>query len=227
MNRVNLLPTDYVFAERRRRKLIGYCYAGSLLCLVAAAWAVTAYRQVHALSAEVAAAQHRLAVEKPQLEESSQVEAECRELQTLLAIPQGLQAPLPAAALVALFSELLPERVVLTRLSVEMSSPALGRPEDVGKSVAKVAKPGAAGEPAAQPRLARVELDGVSVGGADVARLVSNLSRHRLLTKVTLNSTRNLKIQDANRVAFKMSLDVSMPPEDRVETAKEEKSHAS
>ena len=202
MTRVNLLPDSYIASRRRaqsRRTWAAGAAAGVLVCL---AWGTLAAIQVRGVSSDIAAAERELAAERERLAEFDATRKEHAKLAVLLDAAGRIELPVPATAVVARLVPHLPDTLVLERLSLAAAPP---------DAFLQSARP--QGTAAFQPDGAaiRLELDGVALSDADVAKLVSDLSHDKLFANVKLARSRYISVGGLPRFGFQVSLEVRLP----------------
>lgn len=206
MTRVNLLPDSYLAARRRvaqRRVWAAGAAAALLLC---GAWVTLAAVQLRGVSSEVRAAEQELAAERARLAEFDATRKEHAKLAALLQHAARLELPVPATAVVARLVRHLPDTLVLERLS--LASP---HPDGVMQPVRRSSNPSNAA-PQPQGVNIKLEMDGVALSDADVARLVSDLSHDKLFANVKLARSRYITVGGLPRFGFQVSLEVRLPP---------------
>jgi Tfp pilus assembly protein PilN len=201
MRTVNLLPLAVVEAQLRRRQLRRCLWMLGLAAAVGIVWWQAAAMQIRPLRA---AAQ----TTTRQLDGQRQIEQELARRQTShagLRAAENLEAqlaePVAPTAIIALLGQLIPERVALTKLTLEMCPLPEASPPKGGAAPAASAKP-------TEPRPLLMELTGVARNDADVARCISRLSEHPLFNNVKLAKSRQALDGGPPRVVFTIALEV-------------------
>jgi len=209
MNRVNLLPDSYVAHERRRRTTRALIAGLVAVVISCTAWGSVAYTQVRALSQRMVAAQERLAFEQDRSRALEADRASGHELRALLAHRAQLEAPVPAPGVLALLTQLLPESVAVTRLSMDLPPCDL-----TDRSGPQGRAEGGQVPPASAPTPTRVEMEGIALSDVELAKVVGTLGSHKAFTNVKLVRSRQITMADLTRFAFEITLEVpaSAPP---------------
>jgi hypothetical protein len=91
---------------------------------------------------------------------------------------------------------------MLERLSLAAAPPDL---------LPQPARPVASVAGQADPAAIRIELDGVALSDADVARLVNDLSHDKLFANIKLARSRYITVGGLPRFGFQVSLEVQVP----------------
>ena len=200
MNRINLLPDQFIARRRRARLVTRLAVAGVFAAVGAGAWGAAALSQLGELSTRVAASQARLAQEQSRSQDIETRAAEGRTLRGMLAHRGQLETPVASAGVLTLLTHLLPDSVALTRLSLEVP------PADMtnrGGPAAATAAPAAATR---QPT--RVVLEGLALSDVELTQVVSALAGQRAFTNVKLVRSRQVPVGAVTRFGFEITLDV-------------------
>ena len=221
MSRIDLLPDSYVAHERRLRTARSLIAGIVVVVIVCTMWGTFAYAQVHALSRRMLAAQDRLAFEQDRSRALARDRATGYELRALLSHRAQLEAPIPPPGVLALLTQLLPESVAVTRLSMDLPPADLtdrgGPPvrSDIGLPAPAPYSPGTT----------RVEMDGIALSDVELAKVVGTLSSHKAFTNVKLVRSRQVTMSNLTRFAFQITLEVppSAPPTAKPIAAAQEK----
>jgi Tfp pilus assembly protein PilN len=202
MTRVNLLPDSYT-AAKRRAKLRRACGAGAAAgLLVCAAWVALAVVQLRAVLAEISAAQQELTAERARIAEFDATRKEHAKLTALLNHAARLELPVPATAVLARLVRHLPDALVLERLSLASAPPDGVVPLSLSSVIAG---------PKQDSGTIRLEMDGLALSDADVARLVGDLSHDKLFANVKLARSRYITVGGVPRFGFQVSFEVRLP----------------
>jgi Tfp pilus assembly protein PilN len=202
MTRVNLLPDSYIAARRRVRRRRALGAGGAAVLLVCAAWSTLIVMQLRAVSADISAAQRELAAERARIAEFEATRKEHAKLTALLNHAARLELPVPATAVLARLVRHLPDTLVLERLSLASAPPDGVVPLSLSSLIAG---------PKADAGAIRLEIDGVALSDADVARLVGDLSHDKLFANVKLARGRYITIGGVPRFGFLVSFEVRVP----------------
>ena len=201
MTRVNLLPDSYLAARRHAQRRRTWAAGAAAAAVVCVAWGTLAAFQIRGLSSDVAAAERELAAERERLAEFDATRKEHAKLAVLLDHAGRLELPVPATAVVARLVRHLPDALVLERLSL-----AAAPPDGLTS-----ARPTVSAAPQQDAAAIRLELDGVALSDADVAKLVSDLSHDKLFANVKLARSRYISVGGLPRFGFQVSLEVRVP----------------
>jgi hypothetical protein len=210
VSRINLLPDSYVADARRRRATRSLIAGAVVVLIVCAMWGSFAYTQINALSRRMSAAQDRLAFEQDRARALEADRATGNQLRALLAHRAQLEAPIPAPGVLALLTQLLPESVAVTKLSMDLPPADLtdrGTPPGRNDAVAPPPPPG-------PPASTRVEMEGIALSDVELAKVVGTLASHKAFTNVKLVRSRQVTMNALTRFAFQITLEVpaSAPP---------------
>lgn len=204
MNRINLLPDEYLARQRRARLMLRVVIAAVFTVIGGAAWGGVAWAQLGQLADRVAVSQSRLAQEQQRTHDIDRRAAERRTLQAMLAHRGQLESPVASAGVLTLLTHLLPESVALTKLTLDVPAPDMTfRGATPAKGAAAAAAP-----PAPQPT--RVLLEGLALSDVELAQVVSALAGQKAFTNVKLLRSRQVPVGGAVRYGFEISLDI--PP---------------
>jgi hypothetical protein len=202
VTRINLLP-DGVLARQRRRQAARVAVVTAVLSLtVGSAWATVASRQLREIASKTAQAQARLAQERERAGRNDAVSAQAAALRGMLAQGDRLSQPVSLPGALTLLTQLLPDSVALTRLTVE--APTVDVVER--KSTSK-------GPPPSQ--VTRLSLEGLAINDLELAQVVSELGAQKAFANVKLLRSRPVASAGITRYAFEISIDV--PPATSVE----------
>jgi hypothetical protein len=198
VTRINLLP-DGVLARQGRRRATRIAIAAAVIALaVGSAWVTVARHQLNDLAAKTAAAQARLNQERERAGRSDAVSAKAAALRGLLAQGDRLAQPVSLPGAMMLLTNLLPDSVALTRLTIEAPTVDVS---DRGKS-------GNKGTPSSLTT--RLSLEGLAINDLELAQVVSELGAQKAFTNVKLLRSRPVASAGVTRYAFEISIDV--PP---------------
>lgn len=198
MIRINLLP-DHVIARQRRKRGTRAAAAAAVVALaVGSVWATVATRQLNDIAARTAAARARLNHERDHTGKIDAVTAQAAQLRALLAQGERLNQPVTLPGALTLLTNLLPESVALTRLTIEAPAVDLA---DRSKQPTRTAPTSS---------VTRFSLEGLAINDLDLAQVVSELATQKAFTNVKLVRSRPMATAGVTRYAFEISIDV--PP---------------
>lgn len=196
MKRINLLP-DGVIARQGRRRAARVAVATAVLSLtVGAAWGTVAWRQLKELSRKAAETQARLTQERERAGRNDAVSAQAAALRGMLAQGDRLGQPVSLPGAMTLLTNLLPDSVALTRLTIEAPTVDVAERKSTNKA------PGS--------QVTRLSLEGLAINDLELAQVVSELGAQRAFANVKLVRSRPVASAGVTRYAFEISIDV--PP---------------
>lgn len=199
MRRINLLPERFMHERERRlarRSRVLFLSVASL-CLVG--WAGLAWRQVDDLDRQVAAASRQLAPLRDAYEQLRDLEDERNCLQEQLAALEQLRDPVPSGAVLAMLTEVVPERMALRSLIVDIPPVSLS------------SEPSARGEPGRhpdQPKPIRIQLEGVAPLEVSIADLMRQIEASSIFSNARLDDSRDMVVGDRTCHVFRVSMEV-------------------
>ena len=212
MDQINLIPDSFLRARRHRQQLHLYGAIVLIVLLAEGAWGVLTYAHGRRVGSDIKNVQQAIAAERQREVQLTSAMKEYHRLRECAAARTETETPLSATAIVALLSQLVPDTVALTHLSIEMT------PMRGASAEAERKKPDNKAQPAKTPAsrstpdlVARLDLRGLATSDLEVARLVSTLSHHRLFSNVTLGASRASTVQKQTRFAFQITLDIPSP----------------
>ena len=198
MNRINLLPDHVIARQHRKRGLRAAAVVTVAAVAVGSVWATVASRQLKDIATRTTAARARLNLERERTGKNDAVAAQVAQLRTLLAQGDRLNQPVTLPGAMTLLTQLLPESVALTRLTIEAPVADVA---DRSKQPTKSA-PGAS--------ITRLSLEGLALNDLELAQVVSELAAQKAFTNVKLVRSRPVASAGLTRYAFEISIDV--PP---------------
>jgi hypothetical protein len=197
VNRINLLPDGVVARQRRRRDVRAAAVAAAVSLVVAVTWTTVAVRQLKDVAARTVAAQARLNHERDRAGKLDAVAGQATALRTLLAHEGRLKQPVALHGALALLTNLLPESVALTRLTLEAPTAEVVERKQSSKGPPPVP-------------MTRLALEGLAVNDLELAQVVSELAAQKPFANVKLVRSRPVTTAGVTRYAFEISVDV--PP---------------
>ena len=198
MNRINLLPDHVIARQRRKRGFRAAAVVAVAVLAVGSVWTTVAIRQLKSIAARTAVAQARLNLERERTGKNDAVAAQVAQLRALLAQGERLNQPVTLPGAMTLLTQLLPESVALTRLTIEAPAADVA---DRSKQPIK-STPGAS--------ITRLSLEGLALNDLELAQVVSELAAQKAFTNVKLVRSRPMTSSGLTRYAFEISIDV--PP---------------
>lgn len=209
MSRVNLLPDSYIAHERRRSVVLAAATAIVVIALIAVTWGSVAYSQARSLAGRMEDAQKRLMHEQERSRALQADRTAVEALKAMLAHREQLAMPVPPQGVLGLLTHLLPESIVVTRLSMDLP------PADLAdRSPQKAARADGSVPPPVGYVPTRVEMEGIALSDIELAKVVSSLASHKAFTNVKLLRSRQVTTAGLTRFAFHITLDVppALPP---------------
>ena len=196
MTRINLLPDGVVARQGRRRAARAAIAAAVVALAVGSAWVTVARHQLSDLAARTTAARARLSQERERAGRDDAVSAKAAALRGLLAQGDRLTQPVSLPGAMTLLTNLLPDSVALTRLTIEAPTVEV--------------TPKSAGKGAAASLVTRLSLEGLAINDLELAQVVSELGAQKAFANVKLLRSRPVASAGVTRYAFEISIDV--PP---------------
>ena len=197
MTRINLLP-DGVLARQGRRRATRAAIAAAVVALtVGWAWVAVARHQLNDLAARAAAAQARLNHERERAGRNDAVSAKAAALRGLLAQGDRLAQPVSLPGAMTLLTNLLPDSVALTRLTIEAPTVDVTERKSANKG-------------APLSLVTRLSLEGLAINDLELAQVVSELGAQKAFANVKLLRSRPVAAAGVTRYGFEISIDV--PP---------------
>ncbi len=203
MNEINFLPLRLIQSQRRQSRMFRelLVVGGVLLCCVV--W--YGGQQGHNASLEhlVVAKQDELVAAQQRTVEVQRLTAQREDLQYQLQIQQRLTRPITHSTLLAVMTDLLPDSLAITELTLVAQTP-VSQPRHQKGQGAKTSRK--ASPP--KPQLMHVQIEGVSPSDVDVANLVGGLSEHPIFSNVKMRYSRAVKLQHVQARQFRVEMDI-------------------
>ena len=203
MTRVNLLPESFAARRRQSSRRVRAAVVAAFVVTASAALAAGAVVHLEGLSARIATAEAALAQAQSRRSDSDSRLKPVAAAAALLDQAAQLELPVPAAAVVALLTQNLPESLVLERMAMQAPAPPVG--STAPADAASAGRHTAAREPV------RVTIEGVAVSDVDAANLASGLSKQAVFADVKLVRSRQLTYGNLSRYGFEISFAVRVP----------------
>jgi len=200
MNRVNLMPADlcHVMSARRWRRRCKLLLATT--GAVALAWSCLAGVQLHRLNRHLDRLERAVVPVLERGREYDHLQLEHRRLSRELTANETLRGPIPAAYLLALVSQLMPQDTAATRLTV--TYPPIIFHEKPGG--------GRRSSPSSPVLTVDLSLDGVAANHAAMPEMLERFARCDVFTNVRLVSNRQATLNDAVGQVFRVSMSVPL-----------------
>lgn len=201
MKRINLLPERIKQARMRRRERVTLGLLLGAALLVGVTWSGFAITHLSRLDSRIVDADRQLAPLREVSGETQRLQAQRRQLEARLALVRELREPLPPATILALLSQVAPEDVVLSDLTMQFPEPSLPTDQKQKKD-AEVPMP-----------IVHVTIEGLARGDAAVAGMVSRLAEQPVFRNVRLTDSREAAVRDrpAHRFRITMQLPLMRP----------------
>jgi hypothetical protein len=197
VTRINLLPDGVVARQGRRRATRIAIAAAAVALTVGSTWVTVARHQLNDLAAKTAAAQARLNQERERAGRDDAESAKAAALRGLLAQGDRLSQPVSLPGAMTLLTNLLPDSVALTRLTIEAPTVDVTERKSGNKA-------------APTSLVTRLSLEGLAINDLELAQVVSELGAQKAFANVKLLRSRPVASAGVTRYAFEMSIDV--PP---------------
>jgi len=204
MKRLNLLPSQILVERRqavhRRRATLAIAVVG----ITALAWGSLLTHQSVRLNANLARTNEQLTEARQRADAAARLDRDIQAIRQDLEHQQALKIPVAHSDLLFLFSQLIPDDVMLTELDIEAPAIQVVEAPRTNPSAPPNRKLVARNKPIS------VVLRGRAVDNAAVANMVRLLGRHPLFDQVTLINSRAIATEEHSRTAFHITAEIPL-----------------
>jgi Tfp pilus assembly protein PilN len=210
MNEINFLPQSFLETQNRRLRLFREVVILSGMILISLALFAGQSGRVASVKNLVEQKTEELEAAKLRSQEVARLSSEQQKLKLQLAVHEGLAMPLNPSTILAAISEVLPERMALTEVSISADEPKLdltslksgNKTKTVSKTKVKVTKP--------VLHFMDIQLMGLSPSDVDVANLVGALSASPIFQNVKMRYSKSTRMNKATAREFRLEMEIPM-----------------